>query len=450
MERKFPNDFLWGAAASACQIEGAAFEDGKGENKHDWILRDPELKKYYDGTRLPDVCADFYHKYPEDIKLFSALGLNTYRHTVAWSRIFPNDPDEVNPKGLEFYKKLAHALKAAGMEPFFDLLHADIPRWVYERGGLLNPDFIKWFEKYARVCFAALGDTVKLWCTVNEPKLLIYGAYAHSFGPPFVSDEKSALLATKNMLLAHFAAVKAAREICPDAKIGSVHNTGKTYCRSFDERDIHAALLHDKFQHLFLYPMQYGKYPKELLAEPEFRGSLGADDERQIAAAFTPGDFAGLNFYSGCFSRYDPADRYGIGFFDPGLPKDGYGFIFYPQGLYDVLMDYTEMYPGLDLYITENGRTSLRGGEFDEPSEIHNPGRINYIREHLNAACRALYAGARLKGYYHWASMDCFEGGMGFGIDMGLIAINYKTLERIPRDSYYYYQKVIANKGADW
>ena len=446
----FPKDFVWGAAASAFQIEGAAFEGGKGANKHDHILRDPELKHHYDGTRLPDVCADFYHLYPEDIKLFKELGLKSFRYSISWARIYPNGPEGgVNEEGIAFYNRLIDALLAAGIEPFMDLYHSDVPWWVIERGGMLNREFVEWFSVYAETCFKAFGDRVKLWSTVNEPKLQVYGAYAFAFSPPYMKDERAAMIATHHMLLAHFEAVKHARRICPDAKVGSVHNMGKTYPATNGEKDVYSAEMHDILQHVYLYPMVYGVYPETLLQNEEFFRYVTEEEKAELRAAFVPCDFAGVNYYTPCYSKYDPTQPYGIGAAecDRGFVADGYGFRCYPQGLFDTLWFCGQLYPDLDLFITENGYTTLRGGEFDEPTTAEDPERINYIREHILETWRAIQAGSRVKGYYHWAAMDCFEGGLGFGVDMGLIGINYGTLERVPRKSFYFYQEVIKHHG---
>lgn len=451
MRKTFPKEFLWGASISAFQVEGAAFEDGKTENLDDYFRRHPEEGSRYEGDRLPDVCADFYHKYPEDIQRFKELGLNAFRFSISWPRIFPDGPEKVNPKGIAYYNDMIDKLLEAGITPMFDLLHCDPPIWAYKRGYFANREFIDWYVTYAKTCFEAFGDRVKLWSTLNEPKLNVYGSYSFAFAPPYLEDERLAMEATRNMIIAHFKAVKVLREMWPDAKIGSVHNMGVTYSYSFDEKDILAAERHDAMQLLFAEPMITGKYPELMRECEEFMRYVTEEDERELAENFVPMDFLGLNCYCPTFSKYSPDEQYGVKCFIPDLPSDGYGcFYTHPQGLFDTLLELKDMFPEMPLIITENGYTYRRSeDDLDTPTTSQDKERVSYIREHVREAWRAMQAGVNLKGYFYWAALDCYEGSMGFGVDMGLIGINYKTLERTKRDSFYYYKEIVTRGEVD-
>ena len=446
----FPKDFLWGTAASSGQIEGAAFEDGKTENINDHCCRDPQYMKHYEGDCTPDVCADFYHKYPEDIILFKELGVKVFRYSISWARIYPNGPEKVNPLGIAYYNRVINKLIDAGIVPFIDIFHSDTPYWVITKGGIACDGFVEWYSKYARTCFEAFGDRVKYWSTCNEPKLNSYGVYAHAHTAPFLRDRKLALNATRNMILAHFNAVKTLRSLWSDAQIGSVHNMGKTYTLSFALKDNETAERHDQLQYLFLEPMLKGHYPEELRVFPEFMQFVTKEDEKRISDAFVPMDFYGINCYCPCFARYDPDAEYNMRYFRTDLPRDAYGFTTYPPVLFDTAMALKKKFPGVPFIITENGYTIRRDiAKIDIPSTLHDEARIHYIREHIREAWRILQTGAELKGYFYWSAVDCYEGTMGFGYDMGLIGINFETLERFPRDSYYYYQKVVTNGAVD-
>jgi len=447
----FPKDFKWGVACSAFQLEGGTYEGGKSENIREHGFRDPEQRSHFRDTRSPDVIADFYHKYPEDFALFQELGTNTFRFSIAWTRICPDISCKPNQAGIDYYNGMIDSMIEHGMTPFFDLWHSDLPQWVLDNGGSPSENFVKWFSSFAEICFREFGDRVKLWSTVNEPKLTVYGAYAHAHGAPYMYDLELALKATRNMILAHFECVKILRKLWPDAKIGSVHCTGSNYCMSFEPEDIAAAKRHEAAQLLFLEPMMLGKFPQELLDYPDFAKYIKPEYIQQVKENFVPMDFFGLNYYSSGCCRSGNDSAYGTAGIPTPWEKDAYGFTSYPAGLFDLLMTLNKRYNGTPMYVTENGYTYRREDVFnmDLTPFHHDDKRIAYIREHLRSCARAIQAGVNLKGYYYWSAMDCWESGLGYGFPMGLVGVNFDTLERVPRDSFYYYQKVIANNMVD-
>ncbi len=433
----FPKDFVWGAACSAFQMEGGAYEGGKSESHYEHSFRDPNNKMNYQDDLSPDVASDFYHKYVEDIQMMRDLGLKSFRFSFAWTRICPDVSGTPNQAGIDFYNRVLDEMIAQGIEPMFDLFHSDLPQWVLDEGGIINEKFVDWFTHYAEVCFKAFGDRVKLWNTVNEPKLSVYGPYSFARYAPYVRDEGLALKATHHMLIAHFRCVKMLHEMWPDAQIGAVNNAGKCYSMSFDPKDMDAADRHLMMQLLFLDPMMLGEYPKEMMAYPALAQYVSEEMVTQIKEEFVPMDYCGLNCYCPTFARAGDGTAYGTTWFQSGLPKDAYGFTTYAPGLFDLLMDIKDRYGDVPIYITENGYTYRRNMETMEvPNDLHDTERISYIRENLRVANRAIKAGVNLKGYYYWSIMDCWEGTMGYGYPMGLITVNFDTLERTPRDSY--------------
>jgi len=451
MNFTFPKDFLWGTACSAMQIEGAAFEDGKTANIHDYYCR--QEGHMWSVNPPPDVCADFYHRYRDDFKLLKEMGLRTFRFSISWARIYPNGPDEVNPKGIAYYNDMINALLENDIVPFFDLFHCDPPMWLMDNGGFLTTDFIDWFVKYAKTCFEAFGDRVKFWSTVNEPSINIFNAHANGVPAPFMKDLKAAMQATQNMLIAHYRTVKLYHSMNLGGQIGAVNHFVPHYGATPSAEDTAAAeRATDYYSGIWLDPMVFGKYP-DIVADYAFlRDVMPENYAEQLAAEFEKMDFIGINYYSPGFVKHVENDKLCTeGFTNEYLVKDEYGFFTYPSGLYDSVIYLTEKYGGLDIYVTENGTASRRDPEnLNVPSNIHDSFRVYYMREHMRAISRLIKAGYPIKGYYTWAVMDTFEGGDGgLNLDFGLLAIDYSDLSRTPRDSYYFYQKVIRENRVD-
>ncbi len=471
----FPQDFLWGVASSAFQMEGGMYEDGKDLNirevawldavkrgsvqqaaekelpemEANWL--NPESPSSFRDNRSPEVGCDFYHKYAEDIELFASLGINTFRFSIAWGRIISDYGAEPNQAGIDYYNRVIDKMVACGIQPFFDLWHSDLPCWVLNHGGFLSDEFVSWFSRFAEVCFREFGDRVKFWSTSNEPHLNAFGPYAMAMGAPGLRDISLGLKAAHHMVLAHFEAVRLLRKMWPDAKIGSVHNTSRYYSLSHEDADIAAAERCQASQFILADPMILGRYPQELLDYKPFAENIPQAYIDELKEKFIPMDFLGLNYYQPGFVRAGDSRYYGTKGFKVDLPTDAYPFRTYANGLYDLLLDLTERYNGLDLLVTENGYAQRREDVFNmDLTPFHqDTQRQEYIREHLRACQRAIRAGATLRGYYYWSCMDVWESSMGYGYPMGLVAVNFDTLERVPRESFYYYQKIVKNNTVD-
>ena len=442
MKFSFPENFLFGAACSACQIESGCNEGGKGEDcgEHFFKLH-PE--KFAGGD--PSQSADFYHRYPQDIAMMKELGLKAFRFSISWSRIFPNGPEEVCQAGLDYYSDMIDHLNAANIEPFFDLWHCDLPYWVIEKGGVLNPEFIDWFRTYARTVFEAIGHKVNYWCTINEPSINIMASYAYGANAPFPTDMDEAIKACHNGILAHYAAVQEFRKLNLPGQICAVVHMEPVYAWTIDPKDIAAAERKQAFYTgWWLDPIMKGHYP-EVLKDCEYiMSKLPEGYQKELDDNFIPADFIAINYYSPGYAKHKDDNELGYEtMHNQALPKDDYGFFFYPDGVFDLLMYLKETYPGKDVIITENGFGKKKWGNLKE--ELDDDYRIDIIREHLRAISRAYQAGAPVKGYFHWSIMDTNElYAGGYSYIFGLTQINYETLERTPRKSWYYYQKVIA------
>lgn len=441
MNFKFPKGFLFGAACSACQIESGCKEGGKGLDVGEYGFK-IYTEKFLGGD--PSNSADFYHKYPEDIKKMKELGLNSFRFSISWSRIYPNGPEEVCQAGLDYYSDMIDKLKAEGMVVFFDLFHCDLPYWVMEMGGILDPRFIDWFAVYAETCFKALGDKVDYWCTVNEPSINCMAAYAYASNAPFMKDMNLAIKACHNMILAHYKAVRIYKSLGFGGKIGAVIHVEPVYAVSMDEKDEQAAERRMAFYSgWWLDPMFKGHYPEILMEYPYITEKLPAGFADDLKDNFIENDYIAVNYYSPSFVKYvDNGELYYELVKNEKLPGDDYGFMIYPQGLFDTVAHLNDTYPGKDIIITENGIGIKKWGNYEE--ERKDEYRIDYIREHLREVSRACRAGIPLKGYFHWSIMDTNElYAGGYQFMFGLNQVNYETLERIPRDSWYFYQQII-------
>ena len=447
MRFPFPKDFLFGAACSACQIESGCNEGGKGEDVGEHFFKIfPE--KYLGAD--PNCSADFYHRYPQDIQMMQELGLKAFRFSISWSRIFPEGPHRVEPRGLEYYRDMICKLKEAGITPFFDLFHCDLPYWVIERGGILNPEFIDWFAVYAETVFTELGNLVDYWCTVNEPSINCMAAYAYGSNAPFHTDMGEAIRACHNMILAHYKAVKIFKDLGCTGKIGAVIHMEPIYAWTLDPKDREAADRRMAFYTgWWLDPMLKGHYPEILRDCSYIMDMLPEGYQKELDAHFIPNDYIGINYYSPGYARYvdDGKLCYEV-VSNHALPKDDYGFRFYPEGLFDMGVYLHETYPGKDIIITENGFGKKKWGNLEE--ELDDSYRVDMMREHLRSMSRAIRAGVPYKGYFHWTIMDTNElYAGGYNFMFGMTQINYETLERRPRKSWYYYQNVIRQGAVE-
>ena len=443
MHFNFPDDFLWGAASSACQIEAACGVDGKQFTGHDFYSRTNTANP---NQETPDMAADFYHRYANDIAHMHTLGLKSFRFSISWARIFSDIGSKVNQAGVDYYDRVIDCLADAGIEPFFDLFHCDLPMFVIDRGGAKNPLFVDWFADYAKTCFTLFGDRVKLWSTVNEPCINIYGAYAEGMNAPFETDFKGGLLASHNMLLAHFKAVKVYRSLNLGGKIGAVNYFQPVYPKTLAERDVAAADRYRAFQSgWWLDTMMKGAYPSNLTVMPYVAEHMPEGYDRELAETFEPMDFLGINYYGPYHAEYiDDGRMFYKAYKDSSRPQDDYGFVLYPSGLFDSMVYLKEAYGNPEIYITENGTAAYRGKDLQE--DLEDNYRIDYLREHIREVARCLKAGTDIRGYYPWTIMDTWEGygcTGGYRYVFGFIRIDPETLERTPRKSYYFYQEVI-------
>ena len=444
---KLPEGFLLGTGSSAHQVEGAPYADGKGENIWDFEHRvNPE---YFHNNASTKEGAFFYDNFEKDIEDMREQGLKSFRFSISWTRIFPRGYGEINQAGIDHYNRVIDCLLAAGIEPFVDIFHWDLPQALAEEGGWKNRDIIGHFVNFARVCFESFGDRVKYWSTMNEPSVFAMGPYLEGYMRPFEASLEGGLLAAHITLLCHFRTVRLYREMGLSGKIGAVIAIVPTYPVTPTEKDILAAKIQmDRVCGWWLDPILTGKYPETILREcPDYFSAMPDGFAEELAREYSPVDMIGLNYYYPAFVEYREDLPEKSTHMENFYAQEGQLFQLYPAGLYDAMMYMTRKYNRPEIYIAENGLGVLYDG--DKEKEINDENRISYLREHLRMAVRAIEAGADIRGYYYWSNFDMFEGAAGYKYRFGLNFTDYETGERTRKNSWYYYQKLIKSNSID-
>ncbi len=444
----FPADFLWGAATSSYQIEGAAHEDGRGLSIWDQFAAIPG--KVYQGEN-GDVAADHYHRMPEDVALMAELGLNAYRFSIAWPRILPQGTGTVNGRGLDFYDRLVDTLLARGITPLATLYHWDLPLALHAKGGWLNRDTAFAFADYADVVARRLGDRVDRWVTLNEPWCSAYLGYENGKHAPGIRDKQSAYIAAHHLLLAHGLALPHLRAHTPQsAQLGITLNLTPIYAANELPETLRAVEWADKMNNRWLLdPIFRGNYPEGLFADAGVSPPPIQDGDLDIIA--TPIDLLGVNNYSRSLIRAhvgqngagdDTIKRYEHVALVAGSLYTEMGWEVYPRALTDVLVRVHRDYAPRGIAVTENG--AAFADQWDGSDHVSDPQRVHYLREHIRALEQALAQGVPLRGYFVWSLLDNFEWAEGYSKRFGIVYIDYPTQRRIVKDSGRWYAAFIA------
>ncbi len=429
------SEFIWGASTAAYQIEGAVGEDGRGESVWDRFCATPGKVRSGDSGA---IACDFYHRYPEDIELMRELGLDAFRFSIAWPRILPEGRGRVNEAGLDFYDRLVDELLAAGITPFPTLFHWDTPQALEDAGGWTARATAEAFVEYADVVAARLGDRISHWTTHNEPWVVAWVGYAWGQHAPGRTSETDAVAAAHHLLLSHGWAVDVLRSASPHADVGIVLNLEHVDPASDSPADLDAAREMDGMANRwFLDPLFNGEYPSDLRYVAPVR-------EGDLAAISKPIDFLGVNNY---FRYVVRAGRNGDApetVKDPDAPATDMGWEVHPESLHKLLVRIARDYAPAGMYVTENGAAygDIRGHD----GGVHDPERTAYLDGHIEAVLRAAEDGAPMKGYFVWSFLDNFEWSLGYSKRFGIVYVDYPTLERVPKDSFYWYRDLIASR----
>jgi Beta-glucosidase/6-phospho-beta-glucosidase/beta-galactosidase len=474
----YPKNFLWGAASAAYQIEGAWQEDGKGESIWDSFVKIEG--KTFEGTDGA-IAVDHYHRFKEDVALMKKMGLKAYRFSVAWSRIIPDGDGEVNQKGLDFYEALVDELLNSGVEPVLTLYHWDLPQSLQDRyNGWESRKTVQAFKKYCAALYERLGEKVTYWVTMNEQNVFTSLGYRWAVHPPAVTDIKRMYAANHIVNLANAEAINLFHKMVPNGKIGPSFGYGPMYPLTADPNDVLAAENGEAFNNdWWLDVYCKGTYPVFVMKQLQRLGiapEVTPEDEQLLKSAKP--DFLGINYYHGGtaktnrierpdteekkFSKTDPylmqpkeeqAISPEIPMFNsvsnPYLEKTAWDWEIDPVGFRVALRRVSAKY-NLPVFITENGLGAI--DELTEDKQIHDSYRIEYLEKHLIELNKAIMDGVDVIGYCAWSFTDLLSWLNGYKKRYGFVYVDrdeheVRNLERIPKDSFYWYQKVIETDG---
>jgi beta-glucosidase len=453
MSIQFPDGFAWGTATASYQIEGAVDEDGRSPSIWDTFSHTPG--KVQDGD-TGDVADDHYHRYEEDVDLMADLGVGWYRFSLAWPRLQPDGRGALNDAGVDFYSRLVDALLAKGIQPWVTLYHWDLPQVLQDAGGWPERDTAERFAEYSSLVYERLHDRVRQWTTLNEPWVSAFIGHATGRHAPGVKDPEASLKAAHHLLLGHGLATTAMRAHGDtDSSFGITLNVSQITAASDDPADVDAARRADGMNNrLFFDPLLKGSYPADTLEDIQAVTDGSYIQDGDLEAIHVPLDCLGINYYyrtvvrAGDGARDSETVWPGQGDIEPvltGLPQTEMGWEIDPEGLYEFLTRVGRDYPGVPLYITENG--AAIADEKGEDGEVHDPIRIEYLDAHFRAAHRAITEGVDLRGYFVWSLLDNFEWSFGYSKRFGLIYVDFETLERTPKDSARWYAQVTKANG---
>jgi beta-glucosidase len=441
---EFPKGFLWGAATSAAQIEGAVDVDGRGESI--WDRYAATDGKIADGSS-PAVACDHFHRWPEDIQAMRAMGLGAYRFSIAWPRVIPGGRGTVNEAGLDFYERLVDALLAAGIRPFVTLYHWDLPQALQDQGGWGARATIDAFADYADAVGRRLGDRVAQWATHNEPWCIAHLGHETGDHAPGLRDPVLAMRVAHHLLLSHGRAVRALRSHVK-GEIGIVLNLSPTWPATPKRADVDAARQFDAaFNRWYLDPLFKGHYPTDGIADRLRYGHLNAPELPFIEAGdmdeiATRLDFLGVNYYGRTVLRDGPGGTPAAAQVVPDEELTDMGWEVYPRGLHDLLVRVSRDYRPARIYVTENGAAYADGP--DPSGQIADRRRIAYLHGHILAMHQAIAAGVPLKGYFAWSLLDNFEWAHGYDKRFGLYWVDFETRKRLPKESAFWYRDIVA------
>jgi len=432
----FPEDFTWGCATAAYQIEGAWNEDGKGASVWDEFSHRPGT--IADGS-TGDTAADHYHRYDGDFAILSRLAVQAYRFSVSWPRVHPDGDGRLNEPGLDFYDRLLDALLERGITPFVTLFHWDLPWALEERGGWLNRRTAYAFDRYVRTVVTRLGDRVKHWITLNEPLTVIGAGHLAGRHAPGHRSALKAIHALHNLLVGHGLAVRTIRSIDADARVGIANAFSPVHpLRATDERV--AKRMSAVVNGLFMDPVLKGRYPAAVSWAIRLLNRRIRRGDMDLIRA--PLDFIGVNHYSRYIARRTLLPFIGFQFMKPvyeGVLFTDMDWEVYPDGFHDILTWINAEYDNPPIYITENGAAYTDRRVEDE---VHDADRIAYLKEYLFHLHRAMQDGCDVRGYFVWSFLDNFEWEYGLSKRFGLVHVDYETQERIVKESGRWYAEV--------
>ena len=456
----FDKNFLWGTASSSYQIEGAFTEDGKGLSIWDTFSNKPgNIAHDENGNKA----CDHYHRYREDIALMKNLGIQAYRFSISWSRIFPDgivkDSDgniRYNKAGLDFYDKIVNLCLENNIKPFITIYHWDLPQALEDKGGWLNRETAFVFADYAEFICKHFSDRVTNIATINEPQIISGLGYMLGLHAPGKKlDTVSVLSVIHHLALAHGLAVTKMRAVAKQPVKTGFSSTGDLcFPASECDEDIDAARAecfnivkgNMTFNHTIFCDMTcLGRYPDiagtELHLEPDLE-KIGHYEELPFVKdgdIHQPIDYLGINVYNG--HEINAAGHINK---KPGSPRTALGWPVTP-GVMNYGIRYLYERYNLPIYIFEDGLACNDIISLD--GKVHDSNRIDFLTRYLTELEKAYKAGVPILGYFHWSFTDNFEWHSGYDPRFGLVFVDYETQQRIPKDSAYWYSDLIKKSS---
>ncbi len=431
---------IYGVATAAYQIEGAGNKDGRTPCIWDeFAKKNGNVYENQDGM----VACDHYHLYKDDIKLMKDLGVDSYRLSIAWPRIFPKK-GEFNQKGMDFYIDLLKELNDKGIKPSVTLYHWDLPMWAYEEGGWCNRECTDWFVEFATKCFEQLDKYVYSWITHNEPWCAAFLSHIIGAHAPGHKSIEEGVVVAHHILLSHGKVVDLYKN-----KMGLKNQIGITlnFTWQYAASDSYADQLAANNQHgfnnrWFLDAVIKGEYPVDIMNLFAQRISnfdfIQSGDMELISINC---DFLGINYYCSNTVRYEGGSVLLGSATHTDYDKTFMGWDITPQALREVV-EWVRESTDLPIIITENGSC---WDDKLEDGQVHDKGRVDYLNKHLQTIADMNKDGLNITGYYAWSFLDNYEWAFGYSKRFGIVYVDYETQERIPKDSYYRYKEIIAN-----
>jgi len=421
----FPEDFLFGVATSAYQIEGHAHGGAAPTHWDSFAATPGNVVRAEDGARA----CDHYHRWEADLDLIAGLGADAYRFSTSWARVLPEGTGAPNAEGLDFYDRLVDGMLARGLKPAATLYHWELPQPLADKGGWRNADMPNWFADFTHTIMSRIGDRVWSAAPVNEPWCVAWLSHFEGHHAPGMRDIRAASRAMHHVLKSHGASIGVMRGLGM-TNLGAVVNLEWSKPASDSPEDIEAAARHDAiYNRFFLGGLFHGGYPEKALEGIAPHLPEGWQDD--FALIQTPLDWIGVNYYTR--KRLRAADGPWPAYADAGtvLPTTQMGWEIYPDGLRDFLLRVAREYSGdLPIHVTENGMANA-----DMPDRPDSE-RIAYLESHLDAVRQAIAAGAPVGGYFVWSLMDNYEWALGYEKRFGLVHVDFESLARTPKASY--------------
>jgi beta-glucosidase len=438
----FGPGFNWGVSTSAYQIEGACNIDGKGKSIWDVFSNTPgKIIRDQNGN----TTCDFYHLYPNDLALLSQMNIPDFRFSLSWSRIMPNGTGEVNNSGVDFYNRVIDYCLKLGIIPWITLYHWDLPYELEKKGGWTNRDIIGWFSEYVELCIRHFGDRVKHWMILNEPMVFTGTGYFLGIHAPGRKGLNNFLASTHHAAMCQAEGGRIVRSVKPDAVVGTTFSCSLIHPLENSVHDIQAATRVDALlNRLFVEPLAGLGYPVDDLKflqrmEPYIKDG----DEARLSFNM---DFIGLQNYTreivtrSGFVPYIKAKV--IKAVSRNVETTEMNWEVYPESIYHMLHKFGKYAAFKEIIVTENGAAFpdvVTGGH------IHDEKRRTYLEQNIRQVLMAKQAGVNVNGYFVWSFTDNFEWAEGYKPRFGLVYVDFRTQQRIIKDSGHWYSRFLQS-----